>query len=259
MENKKLILLDIDGTLFDNKNRIVSLKSIEAIKQLHENHIIAIATGRSGYMLDSINEVKPLIDYYILINGQYIQAHRKTIFKEPLDQTLLYRLVTRMNQLGLAYGFENNYHEAVSQTNGLVLQGFHRLGLPVPPVDPLFYRHHEVYQAWAFSDPETIAYLKAEFLELSFIQWMDVGYDIIPKQASKGRGMIRLVNHLQMDMANVIAIGDGDNDYEMVRDAGMGVAMGNATEKVKSVAKYITTDVTKDGVYNALAFLKLIK
>ncbi|HPN60537.1 MAG TPA: HAD hydrolase family protein, partial [Bacilli bacterium] len=69
----------------------------------------------------------------------------------------------------------------------------------------------------------------------------------------------RLAEYLQMDLKDVIAIGDGDNDFEMVRDAGIGIAMGNAAEKVKRVAKIVTSDVGDDGVYQALMSIGLIK
>ncbi|HNZ50019.1 MAG TPA: Cof-type HAD-IIB family hydrolase [Bacilli bacterium] len=259
MNNKKLILLDIDGTLFDNQRQMVSPKSIAAIKQLHNHHIVAIATGRAPFMIDSIKAIKPLIDYYIFINGQYICAHKKTIFQEPLDRNVLKELIKRLQSLNLAYGFESSHQEAVSRIDELVLYSFQNLGLPVPPVDPQFYLHHDVFQAWAFSNSGAIDMLKAEFSELRFIQWMDVGYDILPGHASKGLGMKRLAEYLQMDLKDVIAIGDGDNDFEMVRDAGIGIAMGNAAEKVKRVAKIVTSDVGDDGVYQALMSIGLIK
>lgn len=259
MNNKKLILFDIDGTLFDNKQQIILPKSVEAIKHLHKHHTIAIATGRAAFMLDSINEVKPMIDYYVLINGQYIQAHKNTIFKEPLSPALLMKLIASMQTRQLAYGFEDSHHEAVSKIDALVLHSFQKLGLDVPPVDASFYLHHDVFQAWVFSEPEAVELLREEFPELNFIKWMDVGYDILPKHASKGLGMKRLAEHLHFDLKDVIAFGDGDNDFEMIRDAGMGIAMGNATSKVKKVAKYVTDDVANDGIYQALVHFDLIK
>ena len=55
-----------------------------------------------------------------------------------------------------------------------------------------------------------------------------------------------------------IAFGDAENDIDMIEFCGIGVAMGNAQEKVKAVADYVTTDIDQDGVKNALQFYGII-
>ena len=55
-----------------------------------------------------------------------------------------------------------------------------------------------------------------------------------------------------------MAFGDGGNDVPIVRDVGVGVAMGNACEELKSVADYITESVDEDGIENALLHFGLI-
>lgn len=61
-----------------------------------------------------------------------------------------------------------------------------------------------------------------------------------------------------IDISEVVAFGDGDNDYELIADAGIGIAMGNASDKVKSAADYITAPVSEDGVFKALKHYKFI-
>ena len=55
-----------------------------------------------------------------------------------------------------------------------------------------------------------------------------------------------------------MAFGDGENDIDMIRFAGIGVAMGNAIKNLKSAADYITTDIDDDGIANALQHFGLI-
>ena len=55
-------------------------------------------------------------------------------------------------------------------------------------------------------------------------------------------------------MSRTIAFGDGGNDLSMIRQAGIGVAMGNASDELKRNADYITTSVDDDGILNALNF-----
>jgi hydroxymethylpyrimidine pyrophosphatase-like HAD family hydrolase len=64
--------------------------------------------------------------------------------------------------------------------------------------------------------------------------------------------MAQIAEQLGVSREETLAIGDGDNDVEMVEWAGLGVAMGNATPAVKAVADWVAPPVTEDGVSAAL-------
>jgi len=256
---KKLILFDIDGTLFDNKNKKVHSSTVEALEELHKTSIIGIATGRAGFMLHSVESILHLIDYYVLINGQYIKAHNEVIYENPIDYDILKKLCNEMDKLDIPYGFEGSDDEALTRVDERVIKAFEALSLNLPPIDKDYYHKNKVYQAWVFSNNDNLEFLERNNPYFQFIRWMDVAFDILPKTSSKGLGMKYLANYLNIDLNDVIAFGDGDNDYEMIKDAGIGIAMGNATDKVKEVADYITDDVSANGIYNALKYYKLIK
>ena len=69
---------------------------------------------------------------------------------------------------------------------------------------------------------------------------------------SKGNAMAGLCKFLKIDLKDTVAIGDKINDISMIKMAGLGVAMGNATEDVKKVADFITTTNDEDGVAKVL-------
>ena len=69
------------------------------------------------------------------------------------------------------------------------------------------------------------------------------------KNASKGNALAKLADHLGLNKDEVMAIGDNENDLSMIDYAGIGVAMGNATEDVKAAADVICGDVTEEGIY----------
>ena len=83
--------------------------------------------------------------------------------------------------------------------------------------------------------------------------------DINPKGISKATGIRRICNILGISMDEVIAFGDDRNDLEMISQAGIGVAMGNAIDPVKNAADYITDSCENLGVVKALKHFKIIE
>ena len=71
-------------------------------------------------------------------------------------------------------------------------------------------------------------------------------------RVNKEVGLEWFCEHHDIKLSEVISFGDNDNDYELVKAAGVGVAMDNATDHVKSVADYITKSNDEDGVYHFL-------
>jgi Cof subfamily protein (haloacid dehalogenase superfamily) len=76
--------------------------------------------------------------------------------------------------------------------------------------------------------------------------------EIIPLGTSKGAGLAWLLDHLGIPAEEVLALGDAENDVEMLRLAGIGVAMANAMPMVKAAADYIVSSNDQDGVAEAL-------
>lgn len=76
--------------------------------------------------------------------------------------------------------------------------------------------------------------------------------EFLVKGVSKASGLKALTKHLGLEAANVMAIGDEMNDLEMIKWAGLGVAMGNAVEAIKAVADAVTTHNDEAGVAHAI-------
>ncbi|MFS1192878.1 HAD-IIB family hydrolase, partial [Enterococcus lactis] len=83
-------------------------------------------------------------------------------------------------------------------------------------------------------------------------------YEIMNKNASKGNALAKLADHLGLNKDEVMAIGDNENDLSMIDYAGIGVAMGNATENVKTIADVHTTSNDEDGVAQIIEKMVLI-
>ena len=89
-------------------------------------------------------------------------------------------------------------------------------------------------------------------------RWHPAFTDVTAKGADKGEGLLTMALHEGLNPQHTIAFGDGGNDSTMIREAGIGVAMGNAIDELKEMADYVTTSVDDDGILNALKHFGLI-
>ena len=86
------------------------------------------------------------------------------------------------------------------------------------------------------------------YITSSVKQLIEISY----KDAGKRSGVQYLAGLLGIDRKDIAAFGDADNDIDMIEFAGLGVAMGNATEHLKSIADYVTKSNDEDGVAYAI-------
>ena len=93
---------------------------------------------------------------------------------------------------------------------------------------------------------------------LDFIDREKGFYEIAPKGFSKASAIKYIANYLNIPMEETVAIGDSNNDLQMLKCAHIAIAMGNGNDNVKGMADYVTTNVSEDGIKNALIWLNVI-
>jgi len=89
----------------------------------------------------------------------------------------------------------------------------------------------------------------------SVTSWAEDCYDIIAEGVNKWAGILPVLTHFGLTAQDAATIGDGTNDIEMLMGAGHSVAMGNASDKVKACAGYVTGHVNKGGALEAVKYL----
>ncbi|TWI56876.1 Cof-type HAD-IIB family hydrolase [Halalkalibacter nanhaiisediminis] len=256
--SRKLIFFDIDGTLY-NEDKELPQSTLKAIKQLREKgHYVAIATGRAPFLFTDLREELE-IDTYVSFNGSYVVADNHVIYKRTLDLESLKRLIqfseskehplVFMDHEGMRSNIE--YHPHIEESIG-------SLKLVHPEHDPNYFQNREIYQSLIFcTEEEEREYVDA-FSSFDFVRWHPFSADVLPVNGSKARGIEAVINHLGFAEEDVYAFGDGLNDIEMLQFVQNSVAMGNASDTVKSAAKHVTKDVGEDGIEYGLKLVGLL-
>ena len=121
------------------------------------------------------------------------------------------------------------------------------------------YTGRPVYQATAFCSRKEDPLLRALLpTGCKLARWSEGGVDIIPEAGGKAAGMRRFLTRFGLSRLECMAFGDAENDLDMLAYAGIGVAMGNASEAVKHAADYVTASVDEKGIEQALRHFRLI-
>lgn len=254
----KIVFFDIDGTLLDHdKNLPISTK--EAIRSLKENGVfVAIATGRAPFMFESLRKELD-IDSFVSFNGQYVVFEGETIYQNPLNSQKLEQLYLNASEKAHPIVFMNHmtmkssvkHHDFIDKSLG-------SLKFAHPEYDGLFYVDRDLYQSLLFCEEGEERHYRETYPEFTFIRWHPYSVDILPSGGSKAEGIKKMIERLGFKEEDVYAFGDGLNDFEMLEEAGTGVAMGNAVPELKELADMVTRDVAEDGIWHGLKQLKLI-
>ena len=258
MTEQSIIFFDIDGTLLtQDKNLPTSTK--DAIYKLKERgHKVGIATGRAPFMFEDLRRELD-INTYVCYNGQYVVLDGKVLYTNPLNLTSIKKLTETAlsNQHPIVY-MDHEDMKANVPEHTYIKDSFEVLKLDNPTYDPLYYHGRELYQTLLFCPDGEEKQYEQTFKDLDFVRALPFSVDVIPKGGSKAKGIQKITDELGFPEECQYAFGDGLNDIEMLSKIKHSVAMGNAEEKVKGVAKYVTKSVEDNGIYYGLQMVGLI-
>ncbi|EAC5805735.1 Cof-type HAD-IIB family hydrolase [Listeria monocytogenes] len=256
---RKLIVFDVDGTLLSSQNSILS-NTILAIQNLKsKGHIVALATGRSRFLIqDILNDLS--ISTYIICNGAAAFHDEQQICDFPLNNEKLLELSLFLDEKSVDLALTGLDGISRTTTNDVerIASVMSSLGGDLPKFDPTYIEQNNIYQGLGFYTDNLDGTFETKFPSFRFVRWNNECVDVIAKDSSKATTLLKLAQKMDIAQGDVIAFGDGNNDIEMLSLAGVGVAMGNANDNVKSVANIVTTSNNHDGIYNGLKQLNLI-
>ncbi|WP_121615583.1 Cof-type HAD-IIB family hydrolase [Virgibacillus halodenitrificans] len=272
MENKRhLIALDLDGTLLTDK-KVISTKTKQTVlKAIEEGHVVVIATGRPHRAsIDYYHELRldtPMVNF----NGALIhhpQDNKWDALHNPMPIRTAHKIIDTCYDLNvnniLAEVMDEVYLDQFDQD---IIDIFHatqndppfsvgnlKSKLTTDPTSLLIHpKEDHIKQLRGHLDD-----YHAELIEHRKwgAPWNII--EIVKKGMNKAVGLQKIAHYFDIPKGRIIAFGDEDNDLEMIDYAGVGVAMGNAIDDLKSVAKHITVTNEEDGVGSFLEnYLKL--
>ena len=255
----KAVFFDIDGTLVSFKSHTVPESARRAIARLREQGVkVFIATGRLMKHVAIVNDIE--VDGYITVNGGYcITSAGEVIFESAFPRATVERVIDLSEQ----YGFDLNvmtHEDMYVSSMGERVQKIASMINIMPTVADV--RTIAATQPVVQMCPYISRELEQEIMPLLpdcvGSRWIETFMDLNVRGVDKSLGIQQVMNYYGLTMAEAMAFGDGGNDLPMVRDAAVGVAMGNACDELKAVADYITSSVDEDGVSRALEHFGLI-
>lgn len=259
MENKKLFIFDIDGTVL-NDSKSIPPETKQALKELSESHEVAIATGRNRTMAKAVIEELG-VSNYIVCNGAAAYYKNEAIYTNFLNEKDLEKLIKLADQHDhqLVYETVDDLRRRNEVPDKRMQDGMKFVGFDVPGYDREYYQTNPLVQCLLFISEDEMDIYADQFSHFRFVRWYEKGIDVLPADGSKYLTIKILANHMGIPLSDVIAFGDGMNDIEMIRHVGTGIAMGNAEKEVKDVADSVTDSNENNGIPNALRKLNFIK
>lgn len=250
----RMIALDVDGTLVDHDN-VMSPAVRDAVLAMHASGVeVVISTGRAVPGVMNAAQKLGLDGYAIASNGALVMSHSpvEILHAVTFDASEAVRRIVEqipevlvaVEDIGVGFRVSEPF-PAGEITGSMTVQTLDEL--VAEPVTRVVIRAPE-RSSDEFHRLVADLGLHDTNYYVGYTAWLDIA----PEGVSKASGLDVLCQRLEIDQADVLAIGDGNNDTEMLVWAGRGVAMGQAPESVKVAANAITGTVEDDGVVTEL-------
>ncbi len=255
--NKNLVFFDIDGTLLPHGETKIPQDVIKAIHETKNDQTeVFICTGRCRMQaMQYIEQLKT--DSYICSNGQDVVYQGKQVYSNVFDPKLKQKLIKIFTIHEVDWGYETKERIFIPESNSAStvknwLKGYGILDVGISNDN----FHKEVYQFWAFGEVKLVQKVEKALIEndIKYLKWSDSALEILPSDESKAKGISFIKDKLEANGKNVktYAFGDGVNDIEMLSYVDESVAMGNACDALKKVAKHVTSSCHEDGIISGL-------
>lgn len=271
--NRKIIFLDIDGTLTEPGSNEPPESAVWAIHQARkEGHYVFLCTGRNRGMLSPV--LKYGFDGMAASSGGYIECQGKAIYDCPMTEYQKQSAMEILKKNGIfrtVECMEGSYTDeefkeflrshANEGSNSELLRWREQIEKSLNILPMKEYKGQPVYKIVIMSpskeqleEPKTLLSSEFEFCIQEENKGGFINGEIVSKKFDKGKAVEKICEYLQIPICDSIAVGDSMNDREMLAAAGFGICMENGSEALKRLADDICPSVSEHGIRTA--FLK---
>lgn len=264
----KAVFFDADGTLCDIRTGVPE-SAAAAVRQLMKNgHLVFLCTGRCRAMVTA--DLLALgLDGIVAACGTYIEYRNQVLFNYEVEPEVARKSVSVLRRHGMIpvlegaeymYYDTDEYNDSVDWFAGLITR---HLGEKYKPITGNEYQLH-INKISAKkvpgSNPEQACRKLCEYFEpIRHVgSFESRTIELVPTGFSKGVGVEAVCRAFGVPIEDSVVFGDSNNDVSMFERGGFGVAMGNASPKIKELADYVTEPMEEDGIACALLHLGLI-
>lgn len=268
--NYKVLALDIDGTLVNSKKEI-SEPTLNALLDIQEKgYHVVLASGRpTGGMIKYADalQLEKYGNFVLSFNGARITnwKTKEVIYNRSVPQSIVPELydIAVKNNVGIVAYIGGEKIIAGTEPNKYMIMEADLNGLPIEYVEDFpSYVTFPTNKCLMAGEPEILARMEKELQNkyhglLLITRSEPFFLEFMPMNVDKAHSLSNLMSSLGLTTDNLICCGDGFNDISMISVAGLGVAMENAQEAVKSAADYITASNDDNGIVHVIEkFLK---
>ena len=263
---KRLLFLDLDGTLLNDAKEITQGNREALERTLQRGHGVIITTGRP--LKSALAQARRLgLDqpgcYTIAYNGAMVYDWGKqgNVFTRALDIPSVIRVFEKANEIGEHIQTYDSFDVLVEpRGDDEALRRYCKMGSMTQRVigDVHTDLQEDPVKCLVINYEKKDGLLKMQDWIRANMEGMDCFFsceqflEVVPKGMNKGEAVKMLCKLLDVEIEDAVACGDAANDLAMLKAAGIGVAMINGSDEVKAVADYITTrDNNHDGVAEA--------
>lgn len=254
----KLIATDIDGTIL-KQNFEFNSEVKKCIKKLSNDGVkVVLVTGRmhsaTTYVAEELGLDTPIVSY----QGGLIKHNNETLYERYLDPKKAREIIkwAKMNSVHLNLYMDDklyveNDDEIIRRYTGerkagFVVESFSKIKLnKINKMLAIDFENYENVTSWR-------DYLSENFEDVDFVKSMPYFCEIAHTEATKYHAVCYLKKYYNLDDAEIMTIGDQDNDINLLKAGGVKVAMGNATDSLKEIADYVTDTVNNNGFVKAV-------
>ena len=264
-----ILFFDIDNTLLSHKTFTIPDSAIQALRMAKANgHRSFLASGRAYNSLKEYLDPE-LFDGAVSGSGACGFVNGEPVFTHFFDKNDVLEVYRHAQEAGAGLSVQTvrgscMTEYGVDHFRMYADNGEERIReLNISMFDPARDEHYCKMDLFFGPDIDRDRVLSAipdsidQCLTLSIAKSFS-GCELTPKGINKAAGALELARYLHFDVRDSYAFGDSENDIEILRACGTGIAMGNGTEETKQAADYVTADIEEDGIFLAMKHFGLI-